>query len=345
MVICLADTGIKIGFGGRMTVQRNVQAAMVLIASGALLATACATAIVPDLDEELSEGSSGQGGSGVGGGGKSSTGGTKPGGAGTNTGATSAKGGGGSSGGRDGDMGGDGGRGGAGSGGKGGGGSAGGAGSGGKGGTGSGGKGGTGSGGKGGATGTGGKAGGGGTGSGGKGGSSGAGTSGSGTAGTGGSDGGVSLITNSGFETSTTGWSVFGGGSATIARSTDQAHSGTHSLLITGRNQNYQGPQYSVLDVITPGTSYRMSVWGRLAAGSPTGSLIVTLRYVCGGGGDKFFTWVASSAASASSWQELADVQTVPSCTGCSMTAAAFYVESPTASLSYYIDDVVLTEE
>ena len=321
--------------------QRNVQAAMVLIASGALLATACATAIVPDLDEELSEGSSGQGGGG-GGGGKSGAGGTKPSGAGTNTGATTAKGGVGSSGGHDGDMGGDGGAT-PGSGGKAGGGSAGRAGSGGKSGAG-----GTGSGGKGGATGSGGK---GGTGSGGKGGGgetdggkggSGAGTS--GTAGTGGSDGGVSLITNSGFETSTTGWSVFGGGSATITRSTDQAHSGTHSLLITGRTQNYQGPQHSVLDLITPGTSYRMSVWGRLAASNPTGSLIVTLRYACGGG-DKFFTWVASSAASASSWQELTDVQTVPGCSGGSMTAAAFYVESPTASLSYYIDDVVLTEE
>ena len=156
----------------------------------------------------------------------------------------------------------------------------------------------------------------------------------------------MNFITNSGFETNTSGWSVFGGG-ATIASSTDQAKSGTHSLLITGRTQTYQGPQYSVLSVSTPGTSYRLSLWGRLSASTPTGSLIVTLRYTCTGGsspGDSFSQWVGSTPASTSSWTELAAVKTFPSCTGGgTMTAATIYVESQTTSLSFYIDDVVLS--
>jgi endo-1,4-beta-xylanase len=167
-------------------------------------------------------------------------------------------------------------------------------------------------------------------------------------AGTGGSGGSVNLITNSGFETSTTGWSVFGG-TAMIASTTDEAHSGTHSLVITGRAQNYQGPQYSVLNVITPGESYRLSLWGRLTASNPTGSLIVTLHYTCDGGsspGEKYDTWVASSAASASSWLQLSGTKTFPACAGGgTMSAAAFYVESPSATLSYYIDDVVFTAQ
>jgi len=167
--------------------------------------------------------------------------------------------------------------------------------------------------------------------------------SGPGSGGTGG--GGVNLITNSGFETNTSGWSVFGG-AATIARTTAQAHSGTQSLLITGRTQPYQGPQYSVLSIATPGTSYSLSLWGRLASSNATGSLTVTLHYTCSGGssaGENYFTWVATAAASATSWTEFSGVQTFPACAGGTMSAASIYVESPTATLSYYVDDVVFT--
>ena len=210
------------------------------------------------------------------------------------------------------------------------------------GGTGGGGKGGTGGGGRVG-TGGGGNGGGGrvGTGGGGNGGG------GNGGGGNGGSGEGVNLITNSDFETNTTGWSVFGGGSATIARTTAQAHSGTQSLVITGRTQTYQGPQYSVLSLVTPGTSYSLSLWGRLPSSNSTGSLTVTLHYTCSGGssaGENYFPWVATSAASASSWTQFSGVQTFPTCAGGgSMTAAQLYIESPTATLSYYVDDVVLT--
>jgi hypothetical protein len=238
------------------------------------------------------------------------------------------------------------------------------AGTGGKGGTGGGGKGGTGGSanggnGGGGKSGTGGSANGGGgkggTGGGGKGGGANAGGGGKGgsanggggaNGGNGGGGGGVNLITNYGFETNTTGWSVFGG-SATIASSTAQAHSGMQSLVVTGRTQTYQGPQYSVLSLVTPGTSYTLSLWGRLPSSNPTGSLTVTLHYTCSGGssaGENYFTWVATSPASASSWTQFSGVQTFPACAGGgSMSVASFYVESPSATLSYYIDDVVFT--
>ena len=202
----------------------------------------------------------------------------------------------------------------------------------------------------GGTSGAGGKAGAGGTGGGtsGAGGKAGAGGTGGGTSGAAGAGGGgpVNLITNSGFETNTTGWSVFGG-SGTIATTTAQAHSGTRSLVITGRTQTYQGPQYNVLSIVTPGTSYSLSLWGRLAASSPTGSLIVTLHYTCSGGSspaDNYFRWVEATAASSSSWTHFAGVQTFPTCEGGgTVGAASLYIESPTATLSYYIDDVVLS--
>jgi len=71
------------------------------------------------------------------------------------------------------------------------------------------------------------------------------------------------------------------------------------------------------------------------------------LHYTCSGGssaGENYFPWVATLAASASSWTQFSGVQTFPTCAGGgTMSAAAFYVESPTATLSYYIDDVVFT--
>jgi hypothetical protein len=215
-----------------------------------------------------------------------------------------------------------------------------------------------GSGGKAGAGGSGGKAGaggGGGTGgSGGMGGTGGTGGSGGmggtggsgGMGGSGGTGGGtVNLITNSGFETNTTGWSVHGGG-ATISSTNAQSHSGTRSLLITGRTQSYQGPEYNVLSVVTPGMSYSVSVWGRLSTSTPSGSLNVTLRYTCNGGtnaGDKFARWVEPVVAATTSWTRLTNVRAIPTCPGGTMSAAFIYVESETATLSYYIDDVVLS--
>ena len=317
--------------------QRKLRhAAWVLVSNASLLAMACATAIEPDVGgpsadapspiEENGGATSGSGGAVA----SASAGGN------ANGGKTGASGGGNASGGAGG-KGASGGN--AGTGAKGGMGGAG-NGAGGKGGSGGGGKGGAGAGGKGG-TGGGGK---GGTAGGGKGGGAEGGNGGSG--GSGGSGGGVNLITNSGFETNTTGWSVFGG-SATIATSSEQAHSGSQSLVITGRTQTYQGPQYSVLGVAMPGTSYTLSLWGRLPSSNSTGSLTVTLHYTCSGGssaGENYLTWVATSPASASSWTQFSGAQTFPACAGGgSMSVASLYVESPSATLSYYVDDVVFT--
>lgn len=314
--------------------KRNLrQAAGVFVANAALLVAACASEVAPDVGNPMTGGSSGEaegGKGGSGGGGGSAAGATNGGMAGTSAGGSAggtANGGAGA----DPPVGGNGGTGGASGGAMANGGTAGSAGAGG----------GAGAGGMAGAGGTGGA--GGASGAAGAGGVGGSAAGASGAGGTGG--GAVNLINNSGFETNTTGWSVFGG-SATIATSTDQAHAGTRSLLITGRTQTYQGPQYSVLSVVTPGTSYSVSLWARLAASTPTGSLTVTLHYTCSGGsaaGDNYQRWVDTTAASASSWTQLTGVQTFPTCDGGTLSAASLYVESPSATLSYYIDDVVLS--
>ena len=56
------------------------------------------------------------------------------------------------------------------------------------------------------------------------------------------------------------GWSSRSG-SSTVSNSTAAAHSGTHSLLTTGRTANYDGPQISVANKMYNGSVYNISVW------------------------------------------------------------------------------------
>jgi endo-1,4-beta-xylanase len=50
-------------------------------------------------------------------------------------------------------------------------------------------------------------------------------------------------------------------GSSTVTNSTAEAHSGTHSLLTTGRIANYDGPQINVSNKMYAGSQYSVSVW------------------------------------------------------------------------------------
>lgn len=56
------------------------------------------------------------------------------------------------------------------------------------------------------------------------------------------------------------GWSSRSG-SSTVANSTVQAHSGTHSLLTTGRIANWDGPSISVANKMYNGSVYNVSGW------------------------------------------------------------------------------------
>lgn len=58
------------------------------------------------------------------------------------------------------------------------------------------------------------------------------------------------------------GWSSRAG--AVLTNSMDTAHDGIHSLLVTGRTHNYDGPQISVNNKMYPGSVYNLSVWVRL---------------------------------------------------------------------------------
>jgi len=68
------------------------------------------------------------------------------------------------------------------------------------------------------------------------------------------------------------GWAGRAGSSVT--NTTAAAHSGTHSLLVTGRTANYDGPQISVNNKMYPGSVYNISVWVKLLPTDNTNHII-----------------------------------------------------------------------
>ncbi|MGB6191541.1 MAG: endo-1,4-beta-xylanase, partial [Terracidiphilus sp.] len=58
----------------------------------------------------------------------------------------------------------------------------------------------------------------------------------------------------------TDGWSSRTG-SSSVTNTTGAAHTGTHSLLTTGRTANYDGPQISISNKMYPGSVYNLSAW------------------------------------------------------------------------------------
>jgi len=121
-----------------------------------------------------------------------------------------------------------------------------------------------------------------------------------------------------------------------VAVSTAQAHSGDQSLAVTARTSAWHGAQYDLLDVVTPGVSYRVTVWGRLASGSA--SLILTRELE--GCSENEFVRLDEITGSSTAWTELSGTLLVPS--SCTPTLLVLFVESSATTTSFFIDDVEL---
>ena len=78
------------------------------------------------------------------------------------------------------------------------------------------------------------------------------------------------------------GWSSRAG--ASVTNSTAAAHSGTHSLLTTGRAHNFDGPQINVSNKMYNGSKYNISAWVMLVPTDGTNHVInMSLQTTLGG--------------------------------------------------------------
>ncbi|HLZ58427.1 MAG TPA: arabinofuranosidase catalytic domain-containing protein [Ktedonosporobacter sp.] len=147
-----------------------------------------------------------------------------------------------------------------------------------------------------------------------------------------GSTQGSNLLTNGDAEAGTTGWSVFGSG--TLTSNTSVVHSGTRSLLLTGRTASWNGISQNLTSQLTNGKSYTTNVWVRTQTGTPSAK--VTLA-VTANGSTSYITLAPPTAVNSSGWVLLSGTTTV-SWSG-TLSNARWYVETTSGTDSFYIDD------
>ena len=129
-------------------------------------------------------------------------------------------------------------------------------------------------------------------------------------------------------------------GSAVLTNTTDLAHTGTRSLLTTGRTANFNGPSLDLLPVLSPGTVYQFTASVRLVSGQPATQLIMTVQRTPTGGANQFDRVAASAAdgVTDSAWVTLQGSYSVAG----SVSGLLLYIESASPTASYYVDDFTI---
>jgi endo-1,4-beta-xylanase len=143
---------------------------------------------------------------------------------------------------------------------------------------------------------------------------------------------------STGFESGTReGWTPRIGTESVNPSSAD-AHSGTFSLLTTGRTAAFQGPAINVTNIMFNGSRYVVSVWAKLAPGEPSSSLRVSLQRNIGTI-TTFHTVVGNTTVTAGAWVQLSTTYDM----ALANTSVTLYVESSAGTASFYIDDASIT--
>lgn len=144
------------------------------------------------------------------------------------------------------------------------------------------------------------------------------------------------ILTN--FEDNTTqGWRPRIG-RETVAVTSADAHSGSFSLLTTGRQQSFDGPSINAAGKLCNGSRYNISVWAKLAPGEPDSQLRVSIQRSLGGT-TNFNTLVPNTTVTSSQWVRLKATYDF----AFNYDSLTLYVESASGTASFYIDDFDLT--
>jgi endo-1,4-beta-xylanase len=136
------------------------------------------------------------------------------------------------------------------------------------------------------------------------------------------------------------GWSSRAG--SALANTASDAHSGSHSLLVTGRTAAYDGPQISVANKMYNGSQYAISVWVKLG---PSATQADTLRVSLEthlGGTPSYHTVIGNKTVALGQWV-LFQIRTYSMAFAYDPGQAWIYVESNSGTQDFLIDDFNLT--
>jgi endo-1,4-beta-xylanase len=140
------------------------------------------------------------------------------------------------------------------------------------------------------------------------------------------------VVIASDFETDTGAW--HGRGSAEIALA-PVAHGGASSALVSGRTAPWNGIETDATSLFTPGTTYTISAWVKLPAGSIPTELTLTVAEA-----PEAYTRVSGpTPVTVDNWVELTGTYTVPT----TLTSAMLYIEAASATADFLVDDLLVT--
>jgi endo-1,4-beta-xylanase len=137
-------------------------------------------------------------------------------------------------------------------------------------------------------------------------------------------------------------WKSFGGSSPNplLTNSTDVAFTGTHSLLTTNRTATFMGPSIDLTSQLSAGATYSFSVAAQLPAAGPSpATLKITAMRTPAGGSAVFETINGGTSVSAGGWTTLTGTYSFGVA-----SSVIVYVESTSATASYYIDAFTVTQ-
>jgi endo-1,4-beta-xylanase len=136
------------------------------------------------------------------------------------------------------------------------------------------------------------------------------------------------------------GWSSRAG--AKLANTASDAHSGSHSLLVTGRTAAYDGPQINVANKMYNGSQYAISVWVKLGPSATQADTIRVSLETHLGGTPSYHTVIGNKAVALGQWV-LFQIRTYSMAFAYDPGQAWIYVESASGTQDFLVDDFKLT--
>lgn len=153
------------------------------------------------------------------------------------------------------------------------------------------------------------------------------------------------LIKNGSFEDGQQGdWKPRGDDEKLQVTNETKAADGNYSLKVTGRNQNWHGPAYSVKDILKKGRTYNISLKVKAVSGQNVLGKAekVTLSMEKGIDNSSSYNNISSADINEDNWTTVGKDYTLDY-TG-ELTKLDIYVESSTVDLDFYIDDLIITD-
>lgn len=144
------------------------------------------------------------------------------------------------------------------------------------------------------------------------------------------------LLENPGFESGASGWND---SFCDISAETDEQHGGAASLLTENRWFNFAGPSQDLLGTIENGVTYDAEVWVKMASGSASAMLDISVRNTSYHSSQFYGDPVSVNDTE---WT-LVTAELTPTWSG-TLSQAYIKVLTESGTEDFYIDDVVLRE-